>query len=451
MSTPVFSPTNDTRLPVAIIGAGPVGLAAAAHLLERGIEPLVLEQGKEVGHSILKWGHVRLFSPWRYNIDQASRRLLAEREWQEPCPDEFPTGTQLVTQYLRPLAEHPDIASRLLLKTRAISITRKGFDLLSSAGRHGAPYVVRIERGGQEEEILAQAVIDASGTYLTPNVVGADGVAAIGEKSNAGSIFYGIPDILNKQRERYANRRVLVIGAGHSAFNVLQDLVKMAESEPQTEIHWAIRGASLDRIFGGGENDQLKERGKLGLVIKKLVAQGTIHLHLGVRVGRITRGDQGLVAHSDNVSLPAVDQIVAVTGFRPDLSLCDEIRLALDPATQSPVALAPLIDPNEHSCGTVRPHGADELKHPDENFYIVGMKSYGRAPTFLMLTGYEQVRSVVAAIAGDWQAAKQVELVLPETGVCHTQFSPRLLQKQPPINKLRDSGTSSCCAPECCA
>jgi hypothetical protein len=116
--------------------------------------------------------------------------------------------------------------------------------------------------------------------------------------------------------------------------------------------------------------------------------------------------------------LPAVDEIIATTGFRPDLTLTNELRLALDPAVESPVALAPLIDPNVHSCGTVPPHGVDELSHPETNFYIVGMKSYGRAPTFLMLTGYEQVRSIVAALTGDWESARRVELVLPETGVC---------------------------------
>ena len=117
-------------------------------------------------------------------------------------------------------------------------------------------------------------------------------------------------------------------------------------------------------------------------------------------------------------ALPPVDEIIAATGFRPDWSLLSEVRLDLDPAVESTRALAPLIDPNVHSCGTVPPHGAEELKHPDANLFVVGMKSYGRAPTFLMLTGYEQARSVVSAIAGDWEAARRVELVLPETGVC---------------------------------
>jgi hypothetical protein len=122
-------------------------------------------------------------------------------------------------------------------------------------------------------------------------------------------------------------------------------------------------------------------------------------------------------------SLAPVDEVIAATGFRPDWSMLSEVRLDLDPAVESPRALAPLIDPNVHSCGTVPPHGAEQLKHPDANLFVIGMKSYGRAPTFLMLTGYEQARSVVSAIAGDWEAARRVDLVLPETGVCSTDRS----------------------------
>ncbi|URK86069.1 hypothetical protein LP421_02845 (plasmid) [Rhizobium sp. RCAM05350] len=109
---------------------------------------------------------------------------------------------------------------------------------------------------------------------------------------------------------------------------------------------------------------------------------------------------------------------MVTTGFRPDFSFLRELRIDIDPTVEAPPSLAPLIDPNFHSCGTVPPHGVEELKHPEKNFFIVGSKSYGRAPTFLMKTGYEQIRSVVAEIAGDHVAARQVQLVLPETGVC---------------------------------
>jgi hypothetical protein len=118
------------------------------------------------------------------------------------------------------------------------------------------------------------------------------------------------------------------------------------------------------------------------------------------------------------------DEVIAATGFRPDLEMLRELRLDLDDRVEAARTLAPLIDPNLHSCGTVPPHGVDELGHPDEGVYLVGMKSYGRAPTFLLRTGYEQVRSVAAALAGNWEAARRVDLVLPETGVCNRSVAP---------------------------
>jgi hypothetical protein len=129
--------------------------------------------------------------------------------------------------------------------------------------------------------------------------------------------------------------------------------------------------------------------------------------------------------------LPAIDEIISNTGSRPDFSFLREVRLSIDPSLESVSAIADLIDPNIHSCGTVRPHGERELRHPDKDFYIAGSKSYGRAPTFLMATGYEQVRSIVAAIDGDMEAALNVELDLPETGVCSV-----------------DLGDSACCGIE---
>jgi hypothetical protein len=189
---------------------------------------------------------------------------------------------------------------------------------------------------------------------------------------------------------------------------------------PATRITWAVRreGKRLAHLYGGGANDMLPERGKLGNRVKQAVAAEHLAIVTGFKTERLPLTDDGIVVASATEELSPVDEIVAATGFRPDLSFLSEIRLGLDSTVESPVALAPLIDPNVHSCGSVPPHGAEELRHPEADFYLVGMKSYGRAPTFLMLTGYEQVRSVAAAIAGDWEAARDVRLTLPETGVC---------------------------------
>lgn len=411
--------TKAAKWPVVVIGGGPVGLAAAAHLLARGEEPLVLEAGSGVGASIREWGHVRLFSPWRYTVDGASAELLKAAGWESPVPSDYPTGKDLVEKYLEPLAATPELAPRIRLGARVESVARLGYDKMKTAGRDKAPFTLRVRTAeGGEETVLARAVIDASGTWTRPNPLGSSGVPAVGERELGERIVYGIPDVLGRHRGRYAGRRVLVVGSGHSAFNVLLDLVALAREAPGTEVVWAVRRQNLGQIFGGGQNDALAARGELGSRVRDLVESHGVRLVTGFRVMELRAEERGVtVLGADGDSLE-VDEIVATTGFRPDLSLLSELRLALDPAVESPVALAPLIDPNVHSCGTVRPHGAEELKHPEEGFYVVGMKSYGRAPTFLLLTGYEQVRSVAAALTGDWKAAREVHLELPETGVC---------------------------------
>ncbi|MCQ9186198.1 FAD-dependent oxidoreductase [Pseudomonas extremaustralis] len=413
---------ENNHLPVAIIGAGPVGLAAAAHLLARGITPLILEAGQKVGSSIEEWANVKMFSPWQFNVDKEAAKLLLADGWTPPPENQYPTGRELLDRFVRPLAGLKQIKRHLQLNTRVLAVTRVGQDLMKTQGRSAAPFLLRVSGPTGEKDVLASAVIDASGTYLTPNWMGAHGIPALGEIEHSAHIAYGIPEVLSRARNRYANKRVLVVGGGHSAFNALQDLVRLTQEAPQTKVLWAIRGNSLERILGGGANDQLEERGKLGLTIRQLLNDGVIELFKNVAIDQVSGNGHGLVVKAGDQILPPVDEIIVATGFRPDMSLLAELRVALDPATQSSVLLAPMIDPNEHSCGTVRPHGAVELAHPEEGLFIVGMKSYGRAPTFLLMTGYEQVRSVVAALAGDWDAAKRVELVLPETGICNSDF-----------------------------
>ena len=405
-------------LPVVVIGAGPVGLAAAAHAVARGLEPLVFEAGATAGAGIRRWGHARMFSPWRYNVDTAAAALLGRSGWTQPDGDAFPTGRELVEQYLEPLAAVPELHGRIRFSTRVVAVSREHHDLMKDGQRSEAPFVVRVVGPHGEDDVRAQAVIDASGTIESPGVLGASGLPAVGERAAADVITYGIPDVLGAERERYRGRRVLVVGSGHSALNALLDLAQLADAEPATRIVWAIRRPALGQLLGGARADQLEERGRLGSRVRRLLDSGRLELVTGFRCDRVTRTSDGVVASAGPRTLMPVDEIIVATGFRPDWTILSEVRLDLDPAVQSPRALAPLIDPNLHSCGTVRPHGAEELKHPDANLFAIGMKSYGRAPTFLMLTGYEQARSVVSAIAGDWAAARRVELVLPETGVC---------------------------------
>jgi hypothetical protein len=415
-------------LPVAVIGAGPVGLAAAAHLVERGIRPLIFERGASVGAALLEWSHVRVFSPWIYNVDMAARTLLARSGWRAPDRDGLPTGGEIVRDYLAPLAALPQIAPNLKLGTSVTAVTRLGHDKISNRNRQESPFVVRYEDAAGEHRVLARAVIDASGTWSRPNPIGVDGLAVPGERTGAGRIAYGIPDVAGALRSDYAGKRVLVIGGGHSAINVALALMELQGEAPDTEIFWALRSNGVEKLLGGGLNDQLPERGALGLAAKQAIDRGRLNMLAPFAIDRIETTGDGLAVEATLAGEPF--SIVVATGFRPDLSFLGELRVALDPVVEAPPALAPLIDPNFHSCGTVPPHGIEELAHPEPGFVIVGSKSYGRAPTFLMATGYEQVRSVVAEIAGDYRAAREVRLALPETGVCSAE---------------RITGASGCC------
>ena len=419
------------QLPVAVIGAGPVGLAAAAHLLSRGLEPVVFEAGDSVGASVREWAHVRVFSPWEYDIDPTAAELLTAHGWVAPAGDEYPTGGEIVERYLEPLAAVPGVAERLHLNARALAVTRRGVDKLKDAGRDEAAFELRVERDGVEERHFARAIIDASGTWTRPNPLGAGGLPAVGERAHAERIVYGIPDVLAVDRERYADRRVLVVGSGHSALNAILDLAALREHAPDTQIVWAIRGGGLGDSLSGGAADQLPARGALGRAVGRLLDAGAIELVTGFQTEGVGSDGERLVVVDGQRRL-VVDEIIAATGFRPDLSLLAELRLDLDDRVETARALAPLIDPNLHSCGSVPPHGIDELSHPDAGVYVVGMKSYGRAPTFLLRTGYEQVRSVVAALAGDWESARQVELVLPETGVCSVRAASSTVAEEEP-------------------
>ncbi|MGH3712760.1 MAG: FAD-dependent oxidoreductase [Micromonosporaceae bacterium] len=436
---------ND-ELPTVVIGAGPVGLAAAAHLAERGLDFLVLEAGTGVAAAIEEWRQVRLFSPWRYDIDAAARRLLDADGWVSPDPDALPTGGELVDAYLQPLAKLPALANRIRYGARVAGITRLGFDRMRSAGREQAPFLVRLESG---EELVARSVIDASGTWRTPNVLGGYGLPGRGEREAGELIVAPLPDVLDRDRERFAGRRVVVVGAGHSAATTLLEL---ADPALGSDVTWAIRGKDPRRVYGGGDADELPARGRLGTRLHALVDAGRVTLVADFAVEAVERDGDSVVLVAASGERLTADVVVNATGFRPDHAIAAELRLDLDPILGATRALAPLIDPNQHSCGTVPPHGVEQLSHPDTGYYAVGVKSYGRAPTFLLATGYEQIRSVVAALAGDWDAARDVRLELPETGVCSTA-APREagrglatgLRTASTVLPLAETTTGGCC------
>lgn len=405
-------------LPVAIIGAGPIGLAAAANLLERGIPFTVLEAGTLTSAAVRAWGHIRLFSPWRELIDPAAQRLLVRSGWTPPRDlESAPTGHELVEHYLVPLADA--LAANIVTGARVSAVAREGMDRTRSARRESTPFVVRLSDG---RELSARAVIDASGTHGSPNSLGSSGLDPNGLMDVAAHVSLALPDVLGADRHRFSGTHTTVVGAGHSAANTLIALATLIQTSQQTRATWVIRNPRAVRVFTS-DDDELAGRASLGAKVQKLIDSGVIEVRESFEITDLAAaGERARVIGRQRGELASfeTDTIVNATGFRPDLAMLREIRVDLDPVVEAPRALAPLIDPNVHSCGTVEPHGFVELRHPEPDFFIAGMKSYGRAPTFLLATGYEQVRSIAAYLAGDLAAASNVELVLPATGVCST-------------------------------
>ncbi|AZS39674.1 Putative thiazole biosynthetic enzyme [Microbacterium oxydans] len=402
-----------SELPVVIVGAGPQGLAAAALLVERDENVMVIERGQGPAAAVSEWGHVRLFSAWPELVDAAARRLLETTGWAAPVSG-YPTGADWVDGYLAPLANA--LGERVHYATTVTGVARHGRDKVVEGGRRGQPFVVHtVSADGQESRVLARAVIDASGTWALPNPAGADGYPALGEAAASDLISYRIPADVSE----HAGSHVVVVGAGHSAAHAVLRLSELARRAPGTRVTWMLRRGAATNVFGGGAGDELPERAALGSRARKMVDEGVVELVTGFRVAAFRQTADGLtVVAEDGREVEGVGRVFALTGFRPDTEMLRELRIDLDPALEAVAGIASEIDPNIHSCGSVGATGARELAQPEQGFFIVGAKSYGRAPTFLALTGFEQVRSVAAHLVGDHEAAGRSELVLPDTGVC---------------------------------
>jgi len=402
-----------SELPVVVIGAGPQGLAAAAHLVERDENVIVVERGNGPAAAVSEWGHVRLFSAWPELTDAAARRLLEPTGWSAPASG-YPTGSEWVGDYLAPLADA--LGERIRYATTVTGVARQGRDKVVDAGRRSQPFVVHtVGAAGSESRLLARAIIDASGTWGIPNPAGADGFPALGEATASEAISYRIPADVSG----LAGSHVVVVGAGHSATHAVLRLSELARRSPGTRVTWLLRRGSAANVFGGGIGDELPERAALGTRARKVIDDGVVDLVTGFRIAEFQQTGDGLtVVAEDGREVAGVGHVFALTGFRPDTGMLRELRIDLDPTLEAVAGIAPEIDPNIHSCGSVAATGARELAQPERGLFIVGVKSYGRAPTFLALTGYEQVRSVAAHLVGDHEAAARNELTLPDAGVC---------------------------------
>lgn len=403
-------------LPAIVIGAGPIGLAAAAHLASRDIPFIILESEDEIAASLRGWAHVPMFTPWQYSIDPVAKDLLSSTEWNlDVDPEVCPIGGELRDGYLIPLSQNESIKPYLYTNHRVISVLRRGIGLTEHRRKH-APFEVICSNETEIVSFLGRAVLDCSGTWQQPNPLGASGKQASGEFECSDSIWSGIPDAETRDRVFFENHHTLVVGSGHSAMHAVRDLIELQKTAPATRVTWAIRRDN-EGMRESCDDDTLTERALLRHDARELISTGQVDFLTGIRIDEIVRRDDGLgIITIDGREIRA-DRVVNCTGFRPDTGILREIRTDLHPAFECVFGISELVDPDRNACGTVPLHGVDHLLQPEPDFFILGSKSFGRAGTFLLYTGYEQVRSVVAYLDGD-EAAFEILTELPESGLC---------------------------------
>ena len=358
------------RNTLAVIGAGPIGLEAAATALDQGFDVHVFERG-EVGAHPIAWGHVRMFTPWRMNLGPRSAARLEAAGWKRPDLAAFPTGLELAEAYLQPLAALPELKPRIHTHAQVVHVSRRGA-LKDDDTRHRREHPFRLlvrDAGGRESFLHAYALIDASGLYGSPRWAGDGGIPARQELYLAPQLSYHLQDVLGGRRARHAGRRTLVIGDGASAATAIDALVRLADETPGTSTVWVTRGAA-GSIYADLPNEPLPERAALYRRARELVGGGHPAIaHIG---GAAVEGFEfNSATHRYRVNLRVgetarneeIDEILVHAGYRPDDSLTRELQ------------------PDEPDC------------------YVLGHKSSGPGPDFLLETGYAQVAGAIAQLA----------------------------------------------------
>jgi hypothetical protein len=395
---------------IAILGAGPVGLEAALYAASLNFPFRVYERG-QVGAHLRQWGHVRLFTPFGMNTTPLGRATLKAETPRRDLPGEgdILTGREHLAAYLEPLAGCAALAEHLETGVSVLAVGRHGFLKEEAAGdarRAGQPFRMLLrDAKGKERVEEADVVLDCTGVYGRPRHLGGCGIPAIGELSAGGQIARGVEDILGERRKHYADRTVLVVGAGHSAATTVCLLAQMAQQMPSTWIIWLARRAGsqpIRRVM----TDPLRERDQLAARANRLATRGEGHVefHPQSVVQEIeSDGDSFLVTAlcgSEERSWQ-VERIIANVGYEPDNTLYRELQVHECYASFGPMKLAAaLAEHRGGDCLSVPAQGAAALRNPEPNFYILGNKSYGRSANFLLRTGFEQVREVFTLIAG---------------------------------------------------
>lgn len=396
---------------VAILGAGPIGLEAALATAEANLPFTLYEAGPRVGHQVRRWGHVRLFSPWRLDVSSRARKRLEAEGWKAPPEGDHPTGNELAERLLDPLAALPEIAPGLELWTRVVGVGRQGLlkhEEISTEERARRPFRLLVsDPDGREVVRRADAVLDCTGTYGHPNFTGDGGVPAPGERALESEITRHLPDLLGSEREAWAGRTVLLVGGGHSAQSAARDLERLSREHPETRTLWALR--SPNPGFERVPDDPLPERDRLvaraselargsgagveplpGRVVELFGADDAGGAADGARIGVVLRDADGAT------ETVAVDRVLSLTGYVGDRSLHRQLQVHECYATEAPMKLAAaLLEQDTEDCLVGPSPDADTLLNPEPGYFVLGVKSYGRNSTFLLRDGWEQADRAV--------------------------------------------------------
>jgi pyridine nucleotide-disulfide oxidoreductase len=391
----------DAKPRIAILGAGPTGLEAALAAAESGFPFTVYEASSGVAGNVRAWGHVRLFTPWEMNVSSRMRGHLEAAGREVPDGSGWPTGDELAERLLEPLAALPEMAPNLRLGTRVLSVGREGLlkhEEIATAERGRRPFRLLLsDDSGRECTETAEVVIDATGTWENPNTLGDAGIDAPGERALAGEIRRDIPDFIGEAAS-WAGKRVLLAGAGHSAQTAARDLARLAQEAPGTEVIWLLRNPEPG--WGSHPGDPLPARAELAAEAAVLAAGASpaVKARRGAVVEEIAKPNgrfEVVLRNGGGRERIDVDRVLSLTGSVGDHGLYRQLQVHECYATCGPINLsAAILGAGSADCLAQTTHGAETLKNPEPNFFILGAKSYGRNNTFLMRIGWEQVGEV---------------------------------------------------------
>jgi thioredoxin reductase len=376
-----------------VIGAGPVGLEAALAAVSRGYDVTVLEKDV-VGANLRRWGATRLFSPVRMNMSAAARQILGDA-----CPpeDALLTGPEMADLILEPLAASAPLHGRVRIGHRVTAVGRARLtrrDLPGHPLRGERPFRLLVEGPTGEEVLVAEYVLDASGVYGQPAALGAGGIPAPGERNLNGQIIRDL-GALDARLPDLRGRDVLLVGHGHSAANALDAFAAMVDPP---RVAWATRSANR-RPCVEVASDPLPERARITAHANAMAEMPPAFLTV-VRRASVesiaSRGSRVAVTLTDG-NTGVYDAIVGLTGYRPDLSFLSELALEIAPSSEGAARLTRAIG-NVTDCLGAPSVAARDLQSGEPGFHLVGAKSYGRLPTFLMQAGIGQAAAIVDAL-----------------------------------------------------